>query len=340
MRCASIRGLRARRTAPRDRDGGRPPRVLARAGGGDGGLSRARDRHRRVGRGDPGYQGAASAHRRRARPRPLRLCGRGGDRDAACAALAGRFGPAGATRIAALLFALALIPPAFAGSLPALSGATFALGLATGLLDVAMNAHASRVEGRAGRGVMSSFHAGFSLGGLGARGAWRCACGLRRWRPARGGRPRPRRVASRPRGMSATLEASQPFPRPSRSPVRSAPRCRSAPSPRCSSSARVRDGRLERGLSVRRGRPRPAKPSPRSATPPSRPPWSRGGLRATRLCAPSAARPSWAAGRRSPRPGLRSRSRRRTSSPRRSASRSSALASRTGSRPSSAPRRA
>lgn len=81
-------------------------------------------------------------------------------------ALAGKFGTAKATRIAALLFAIALAPPAFAGSLAALAGATFVLGLATGLLDVTMNAHASGVEGRWGAAIMSSFHAGFSAGGL------------------------------------------------------------------------------------------------------------------------------------------------------------------------------
>jgi len=81
-------------------------------------------------------------------------------------ALAGRFGTARATRVSALLFAMALVPPAFAGTLAAFAAATFVLGLATGLLDVTMNAHASQVEGRWGAAIMSSFHAGFSAGGL------------------------------------------------------------------------------------------------------------------------------------------------------------------------------
>jgi len=81
-------------------------------------------------------------------------------------ALAGRFGTAKATRAAALLFALALLPAAFAGTLAAFAAATFALGATTGLLDVTMNAHASQVEGRWGAAIMSSFHAGFSAGGL------------------------------------------------------------------------------------------------------------------------------------------------------------------------------
>jgi len=81
-------------------------------------------------------------------------------------ALAGRFGTANATRISAILFATALVSPAFAENLAALAAATFALGAATGLLDVTMNAHASRVENRWGAAIMSSFHAGFSAGGL------------------------------------------------------------------------------------------------------------------------------------------------------------------------------
>ena len=40
------------------------------------------------------------------------------------------------------------------------------LGAAAGSLDVGMNARASRFEQQAGRAVMSSFHAAFSLGGL------------------------------------------------------------------------------------------------------------------------------------------------------------------------------
>jgi MFS family permease len=81
-------------------------------------------------------------------------------------ALAGRFGTAKATRGSALVFAVALLTPALAGTLAALAAATFALGAATGLLDVSMNAHASKVEGRWGAAIMSSFHAGFSAGGL------------------------------------------------------------------------------------------------------------------------------------------------------------------------------
>lgn len=81
-------------------------------------------------------------------------------------ALAHRFGPAKATRIAALTFSGALLLPAFAPDLAFLSCAAFVMGVANGLLDVTMNAHASRVERRWGAAIMSSFHAGFSAGGL------------------------------------------------------------------------------------------------------------------------------------------------------------------------------
>ncbi len=82
------------------------------------------------------------------------------------AALADRIGPARATRVASVLFSVSLLLPAFAENLAALAGAAFVLGLANGLLDVTMNAHASRVERRWGAAIMSSFHAGFSAGGL------------------------------------------------------------------------------------------------------------------------------------------------------------------------------
>ncbi len=81
-------------------------------------------------------------------------------------ALSGRFGPAQATRIAALLFSGSLLLPALAYNLAAFASAAFVVGLANGLLDVSMNAHASRVEGRWGAAIMSSFHAGYSAGGL------------------------------------------------------------------------------------------------------------------------------------------------------------------------------
>lgn len=65
----------------------------------------------------------------------------------------------------ALVLVLAL--PGFVGGGVALGGVLLLFGAAAGSLDVGMNARASRFEQESGRAVMSSFHAAFSLGGLG-----------------------------------------------------------------------------------------------------------------------------------------------------------------------------
>lgn len=70
------------------------------------------------------------------------------------------------TRLAALAFAVALAFPTFMPALPLLVATAFVLGACNGLLDVAMNAHATTVERRWGSPIMSSFHASFSVGGL------------------------------------------------------------------------------------------------------------------------------------------------------------------------------
>jgi MFS family permease len=64
--------------------------------------------------------------------------------------------------------AVALLPVAFAlaNSLAALMAALFAFGVAAGLLDVAMNAQAVRVERGYRRPLFTSFHACYSFGGL------------------------------------------------------------------------------------------------------------------------------------------------------------------------------
>jgi MFS family permease len=64
------------------------------------------------------------------------------------------------------LFALLLPPLAVAPNLPSLAAALFAFGVAAGAVDVAMNAHGLAVERRRGRPILSSFHAGWSFGGL------------------------------------------------------------------------------------------------------------------------------------------------------------------------------
>ncbi|GLW06938.1 MFS transporter [Microtetraspora sp. NBRC 13810] len=75
----------------------------------------------------------------------------------------------GSTRIMvpmALLQGVVLVLPAFAPSLWSLGLALFAFGAVHGTLDVAMNAGAVDVERAAGRPMMSSFHAVFSVGGF------------------------------------------------------------------------------------------------------------------------------------------------------------------------------
>jgi MFS family permease len=71
-----------------------------------------------------------------------------------------------AASVAGAAFAAALALPAFAPNVPVLAAAAAALGAANGAMDVAMNAHASDVERRWGSPIMSSFHAGWSLGGV------------------------------------------------------------------------------------------------------------------------------------------------------------------------------
>jgi MFS family permease len=63
---------------------------------------------------------------------------------------------------------VALLPIAFglAPNMAALMAALFGFGLASGMLDVAMNAQAVYVERGYGRPLMTSFHACFSFGGL------------------------------------------------------------------------------------------------------------------------------------------------------------------------------
>ena len=80
--------------------------------------------------------------------------------------LAARLGTRRATQAGAVATMLVLVLPILSTSLAGLTAATFGMGLAMGLLDVSMNAHASALEERSGRPLMSSFHGAFSLGGL------------------------------------------------------------------------------------------------------------------------------------------------------------------------------
>jgi len=71
-----------------------------------------------------------------------------------------------ATALASFAFAMVLALPLLAPGLYVLMLACALLGATLCLMDVAMNAHASKIESDWGAAIMSSFHAGFSLGGL------------------------------------------------------------------------------------------------------------------------------------------------------------------------------
>ena len=80
--------------------------------------------------------------------------------------LAGRFGSHAATRSAGLALCLLLPAPVLAANLTTLTLALLLFGAANGMLDVAMNAQAVRVEDRYGRPILSSLHGLYSTGGL------------------------------------------------------------------------------------------------------------------------------------------------------------------------------
>jgi MFS family permease len=77
-----------------------------------------------------------------------------------------RFGTPRSTLCAAVLFVVLLGLPGYAPSLYVAMFALFLLGMSNGSTDVLMNGHASYIETRAGKPIMSSFHAAWSIGGL------------------------------------------------------------------------------------------------------------------------------------------------------------------------------
>jgi MFS family permease len=88
-----------------------------------------------------------------------------------------REGSRATARQAVAVFAALLPGLALAPSLVLLALALLLFGAAAGALDIAMNAHGFEVERRYGRPILSSFHAGWSFGGLvgaaaGAVAAW------------------------------------------------------------------------------------------------------------------------------------------------------------------------
>jgi MFS family permease len=82
-------------------------------------------------------------------------------------ALLVRFGSRALTRATLALFCLALPLPGLVGSLPALLGVLALIGIASGSLDVSMNAQAVALEQRYGRPLMAGLHGLWSLGSLG-----------------------------------------------------------------------------------------------------------------------------------------------------------------------------
>jgi len=81
-------------------------------------------------------------------------------------ALAVHVGSRRATRLSFLLSCLTTGVVALAPSLGVLAMLALLLGVAMGSLDVTMNVHGVAVERRYDRPILSSFHAGFSFGGL------------------------------------------------------------------------------------------------------------------------------------------------------------------------------
>jgi MFS family permease len=75
-------------------------------------------------------------------------------------------------RVAVVAFVVALAFPLLARSPLVFAALLLVFGLANGTLDVSQNAHGSAIERATGRPIMSSLHAGWSLGGVaGAGGA-------------------------------------------------------------------------------------------------------------------------------------------------------------------------
>lgn len=80
--------------------------------------------------------------------------------------LVARFGSGDVTRFATVGYCVALPLPCLAHAAWPMALWLGVVGFANGLLDVAMNAQAVAIEKRAGRPILSSFHAAFSFGGL------------------------------------------------------------------------------------------------------------------------------------------------------------------------------
>jgi predicted MFS family arabinose efflux permease len=81
-------------------------------------------------------------------------------------ALAARIGAGRVASIAGVLLAVLFPLLALVSGWPVLLTLAVVLGAVNGAMDVSMNAYASQLERRWGGAIMSSFHAGWSIGGL------------------------------------------------------------------------------------------------------------------------------------------------------------------------------
>jgi predicted MFS family arabinose efflux permease len=86
------------------------------------------------------------------------------------AGLAARLGSARVTTLAGIAFVASVVLPLAAPSYLALLAATLLYGACTGAMDVAMNAQAAAVQKGLARPIMSSCHAGYSLGAFAGAG--------------------------------------------------------------------------------------------------------------------------------------------------------------------------
>lgn len=75
-----------------------------------------------------------------------------------------RFGAKTGMRILIALFCVSLIPPAFTPDAWSVAAVLFVFGATAGCADVAMNAHAVRIERRLSKSIMSGFHGLWAVG--------------------------------------------------------------------------------------------------------------------------------------------------------------------------------
>jgi hypothetical protein len=98
----------------------------------------------------------------------------------AAASLVNRLGSGRVTAAAAIASGAILVTPGLAGSWPAFALAVFALGALDSVMDVAMNAHALRVQRALGRSTIQAMHGWWSVGAIagGASGVVLGAAGV------------------------------------------------------------------------------------------------------------------------------------------------------------------